>query len=88
MEGDDVNRLQLLILSILSGNEAFSRNTGMTVNEIITAEEIGYKGNTFYKYLKEFQEKGYVSLGAKEGNAMTFYITPQGLEALKEEKDR
>ncbi|WFR55383.1 hypothetical protein QA584_17430 [Anaerocolumna sp. AGMB13025] len=81
-----MNRIQLLILSILESNKALSRYNGMTVNEIITLEEFGYKGNTYYKYLKEFENKGYVSPGVKEGNAMTFYITPQGLEALKEEK--
>ena len=85
MEGDDVNRLQLLILSILESKEAFGKHSGMTVNEIITVEDIGYKGNTFYKYLRDFKEKGYVNVGVKEGNAMTFFITPEGLDTLKEE---
>lgn len=78
-----MNRLGFLILSVLSKNNAVSRLSAMTVREIAEAEEFGYKENTLFKVITEFEAEGFVAVGLKEGRAKTFYITDRGIEILK-----
>jgi predicted transcriptional regulator len=75
-----------LILSILYSGAALNRHTAMTVSEIIATENFDYQENTFYKYLKKFLIEGFVSNGIKEGKALTFYITTEGIKKLEEER--
>jgi hypothetical protein len=79
--------LEFLILSILLSNNATGKFSGMTVADILSTEDFSYKENTFYKQLKDFCVKGTVCIGAKEGRALTFYITNLGIQKLKEEKE-
>ena len=83
-----MNRVQLLILSILHSSGAVSKNTAMTVSEVIATEQFDYQENTFYKYLRKFTIDGLVSSGIKEGRALTFYITPEGIKRLEEEREQ
>lgn len=78
-----MNRLDVLILSILSRNEAFDKASAMTIKEIMDTEDFGYKENTIFKKLSSFEVLEYVALGYKEGRAKTFYITDKGRELLK-----
>ena len=55
----------------------------MTVKEIAEAEDLGYKDNTVYKKVAEFESMGYVAAGYKDGKAKTFYITDAGIGALE-----
>jgi hypothetical protein len=82
-----MNKLEFLILSILMSNNAVLKIRGMTVEEIIAAEELDCKVNTFYKQLKTYCDHGTVGIGAKDGRKVTFYITKTGIQKLKEEKE-
>nr|WP_300863239.1 hypothetical protein [uncultured Acetatifactor sp.] len=55
----------------------------MTAKEIAEAEDLGYKDNTVYKKVAEFELMGYVAAGYKDGKAKTFYITDAGRGALE-----
>ncbi len=79
-----MNRLGFLILSVLSTNEAFNKVSAMTAREITDAEDFGYKDNTIFKKITEFESMGYVAAGYKEGKQKTFYITESGRQALKQ----
>lgn len=79
-----MNRLGFLILSVLSTNEAFDKLSAMTAKEIMDAEDFGYKDNTVFKKIMDFESMGYVAAGYKEGKAKTFYITESGIQALKQ----
>ncbi len=79
-----MNRLGFLILSVLSKNEAFDKVSAMTAKEITETEDFGYKDNTIFKKITDFEVLGYVAPGYKEGKQKTFYITEKGRQFLKE----
>lgn len=81
-----MNRLGFIVLSILRKSGATDKLSSMTVQEITETEEFGYKPNTIFKKIKEFEERGYIGRGLKEGRADTFYITPCGCEFLERER--
>lgn len=81
-----MNRLGFIVLSILRQNEATNKLSSMSVQEIADTEEFGYKPNTIFKKIKEFEEGGYIGRGLKEGRADTFFITAAGCEFLEREK--
>lgn len=81
-----MNRLGFIVLSILRQNGATDRLSSMSVQEITDTEEFGYKPNTIFKKIKEFECSGYIGRGLKEGRADTFFITPSGCEFLEREK--
>ena len=81
-----MNRLGFLILSILNQNQAYNRIGGMTLKEISDTEDFGYKENTIYKQIRNFKENKLVAVGAKEGKAITYYITEKGREILRKER--
>lgn len=83
-----MNRLGFLILSILKKSEAINRLSSMTVKEIASVEEFGWKENTIFKKIKEFEQSGYVERGLKEGRAATFFITQEGIDYLDGERSR
>ena len=78
-----MNRLGFLILSILKQNEAVNSVSAMSLREIAESEDFGYRENTVFKKIKEFESLGYVLKGMKDGRADTFFITDDGLETLK-----
>ena len=73
-----MNRLGFIVLSILSQNGATNKLSSMSVQEISDTEEFGYKPNTIFKKIKEFEDAGYIGRGLKEGRADTFFRTPDG----------
>ena len=83
-----MNRLGFLVLSILKANGATNKLCSMSVREITdTEEDCGYKENTIFKKIKEFEQSGYICRGLKEGRADTFFITPEGCEFLERAKN-
>lgn len=82
-----MNRLGFLVLSILKVNGASNKLCSMSVREIMETErDCGYKENTIFKKIKEFERAGYICRGLKEGHAYTFYITAKGCDFLEELK--
>ena len=67
-------------------NEATDKISSMSVREVAEMEDFGYKENTIFKKIKEFEQLGYIGRGLKEGHAHTFYITPEGCKFLEREK--
>lgn len=62
-----MNRLGFIVLSILSQNGATNKLSSMSVQEISDTEEFGYKPNTIFKKIKEFEDAGYIGRGLEEG---------------------
>ena len=81
-----MNRLGFVILSILRESKATGRLSSMTLKEIALAEDFGWKENTISKKIREFELSGYVGRGLKEGRAVTYFITEDGLECLERER--
>lgn len=81
-----MNRLGFLILSVMSSSDAADKASAMTAREIMAVEDFGYKSNTVYKKLSEFEAAGYVAAGYKEGKSKTFYITEKGSGILRNAK--
>lgn len=82
-----MNRLGFIVLSILKQSGATGKLSSMTLREIAAADEdCGMKENTIFKKIKDFEKSGYIGRGLKEGRADTFYITPDGCEALNQER--
>jgi len=81
-----LNRLGFLVLSILKTNGATDKLSSMSVREITETEDYGYKENTIFKKIKDFEQSGYIGRGLKEGRADTFYITSEGCEFLERER--
>ena len=82
-----MNRLGFLVLSILVKYEAVDKLSSMSVHEIAEMEDYGYRENTIYKKIKEFEESGYIGRGLPDGRAVTFYITAEGSRALEKVKE-
>lgn len=85
-DGEKLNRLGFIILSILRKSDATSRLSSMTIREIAAAEEFGLKENTIFKKIKEFEQTGYIGRGLKEGRSDSYYITPEGCKRLERER--
>lgn len=81
-----MNRLGFLVLSILKTNDATDKLSSMSLKEITETEEYGYKENTIFKKIKDFEAAGYIQKGLKEGRADTFFITAEGCRYLEAEK--
>ena len=82
-----MNRLGFLVLSILAKYDARDKLSSMSIREIVETEDCGYKENTIYKKIKEFEKLGYISRGLSDGKAVTFYITANGSRTLAQEKN-
>jgi len=82
-----LDKTTFLVLSILFADNAVGKMSGMTVKDILKTENLNYKENTFYKILRSLNSYGWVGIGAKEGRALTFYITKSGISKILEEKE-
>ena len=77
-------------MSILADEDATNGRNALSVQEISDTEDFGerygYKYGTIYKKIAEFEKKGYVASGFKDGKANTYYITKLGQIVLDEAK--
>lgn len=83
-----MDRLGFMILSILRKYEATNRISSMTIKEIADSEPFGWKENTIFKKLKQFENSGFINHGLKEGHAHSYFITPKGCEWLEQEREK
>lgn len=81
-----MNRAEFLLLSVLDSSGASSRLTAMTLQEIVQAEDIGYKENSVYKLARKYEREGFLGRGMKDGRAQSWYITQQGISLLTGER--
>ncbi len=77
-----------MILSILRKYEATNRISSMTIKEIADSEPFGWKENTIFKKLKQFENSGFINHGLKEGHAHSYFITSKGCEWLEQERKK
>ena len=80
------NRLSFLILSFLEQYDADNKVSAMSVRELASVEDIGYKENTIFKKVSELVVGGYAATGYKDGKSKTFFITEKGRILLREER--
>jgi len=78
-----LNRLGVLVLSVLEGEEADTPYTGLTIKDMKgKLQEIPEQTITFYKTTRKLCDNGYASIGIKDGKSYTYYITEQGQKLL------
>ena len=85
-DGESVNRLGFLVLSVLLANNADNRMAAMSLKEIMQTEDLEVRENTLFKKLRDYEIQGYVQKGMKDGRANTFYITDAGKDFLEQNK--
>ena len=85
-DGESVNRLGFLVLSVLLANNADNRMAAKSLKEIMQTEDLDVRENTLFKKLRDYENQGYVKKGMKDGKANTFYITDDGKEFLEQNK--
>ena len=80
-------RIMYSILNILYVNKAQSKLYALTqkdIEEALVADGETWCDRTVYNKLKALMKQGYIKEGLRQGNAYTFYITPGGIEWMKE----
>jgi Fe2+ or Zn2+ uptake regulation protein len=75
------------ILNILFSNKANSQLYALTqvdIEEALIADGEEWCERTVYNKIRALVKQGYVKEGLRKGNANTFYLTPEGIEWMKD----
>ena len=79
-----MNRIQLIMLSVLSKVEAKNPATSISIDYIIKSVPLNKSYSTIYREINSLCQSNYVSQGVKDGKFNTYYINQNGIEKLKE----
>ena len=79
-----MNRIQLIMLSVLSKVEAKNPATSVSIDYIIKSVPLGKSYSTIYREINALCQNDYISQGVKDGKFNTYYINKNGIEKLKE----
>ena len=79
-----MNRIQLIMLSILSKVEAKNPATSVNIDYIMKSVPLGKSYSTIYREINLLCYHNYISVGVKDGKFNTYYINQNGIEKLKE----
>lgn len=79
-----MNRIQLIMLSILSKVEAKNPATSVSIDYIMQSVPLGKSYSTIYREINSLCYSNYISQGVKDGKFNTYYINQNGIEKLKE----
>ena len=79
-----MNRIQLIMLSVLSKVEAKNPATSVSIEYIIKYVQLGKSYSTIYREINALRQHDYISQGVKDGKFNTYYINQNGIEKLKE----
>ena len=79
-----VNRVQLIILSVLSKVEAKNPATSVSIDYIMKFVQFGKSYSTIYREINLLCRNNYISVGVKDGKFNTYYINHNGIEKIKE----
>ena len=82
----EIDKVQLVILSILADSEADSPGTGMTLKEIakeVDKTDLSYSQTTINRKVWALRDTGYVAGKLKTNKTDMFYIISKG-KAIKE----
>lgn len=84
----EINRMDALIMIKLNKNKALNALSAMTINELNDhggADRVGSRSHVVRR-LQFLEETGYIAKGLKSGNAVTYYVTSEGLAYLNAKK--
>lgn len=88
----ELNKLAYLILNVLRIKNATTKMSSMTINDLHgEIYSSGYSYSSIQKWVRSLQRWGFVSMGIKEGNCNTFFITPSGIretERINQEEEK
>lgn len=79
-----MNRIQLIILSILLKAEAKKHATSISIDYIMKSVQLGKSYSTIYREINSLCYSDYISQGVKDGKFNTYYINQNGINILKE----
>lgn len=79
-----INRIQLIMLSILSKTEAKNPASSVSIDYIMKFVQLGKSYSTIYREINSLHYNNYISQGVKDGKFNTYYINKNGIEKLKE----
>ena len=79
-----MNRIQLIMLSVLSKVGAKNPATSISIDYIIKSVPLGKSYSTIYREINLLCQNCYISQGVKDGKFNTYFITTLGIEKLKE----
>ena len=79
-----MNRVQLIMLSVLSKVEAKNPATSVSIDYIMKSVPLGKSYSTIYREINLLCCNNYISFGVKDGKFNTYYINQNGIEKLKE----
>ena len=79
-----MNRIQLIVLSVLSKVEAKNPATSVSIDYIMKSVPLGKSYSTIYREINSLCYDDYISQGVKDGKFNTYYINQNGINILKE----
>ena len=79
-----INRTHLILMTILSKNNAMSAGTAISTEEIKQYCAVGKSNTTLHRAFCFLRSENYIKQGVKDGKFFTYYITNQGIQKLKE----
>ena len=80
----EVNRIQLIILSIMQKMNATNQVTSISIANIQESIQAIKSYSTLYRCMNLLYESGWINYGVKDGKFKTYYITQKGINKLKE----
>ena len=80
----NMNRIQLIMLSVLLKAEAKNPATSVSIDYIMKSVPLGKSYSTIYREINLLCYNNYISVGVKDGKFNTYYINQNGIEKLKE----
>ena len=79
-----MNRIQLIMLSILLKVEAKNPAASVSIDYIMKSVPLGKSYSTIYREINLLCYNNYIAVGVKDGKFNTYYINQNGIEKLKE----
>ena len=79
-----LNQSDITTMRYLLDKEHILPNNVVTIDDVATRNEDGLSKATLYKVFKKLETLGYIKQGVRRKNSKTFFITPNGANALKE----
>ena len=79
-----MNRIQLIMLSVLSKVEAKNPATSVSIDYIMKYVQLEKSYSTIYREINLLCYNNYISQGVQDGKFNTYYVNKNGVEKLKE----
>lgn len=80
----EVNRIQLIILSIMKKMNATNQVSSISIANIQESIQSIKSYSTMYRCINFLYDNGFINYGVKDGKFNTYYITQNGIEKLEE----